>query len=118
MKKLLPTLLLLAAAVALPAHAQGSVGASGPKAAATDCKQSPQPERCAARQRATDICKGKSAAQRRQCMQETMPSVDCSKSRNPQRCELMHQAQAACQDKFGPALRQCIEAQTGDSKAR
>jgi len=100
----LPALLLLLAA-ALPLQAAPASG----KGSTADCSRSPQPEQCAARQRAAEICKGKDGSKRRQCLEDSMPSVDCSKSRHPQRCEIMHKAQLACQDKFGPELRQCIQ---------
>jgi hypothetical protein len=79
---------------------------SAPKA--VDCAKARNPERCAARQQARELCKDKRGAARRQCVKEQMPPPDCSKAPNPGRCTAMQAAQEACKGMVGPAHRQCL----------
>lgn len=115
-------LALSAALLSLPVAAQpgpgmgGMVGTNGMAApdqggrgASRDCGKARDPERCEALQKAKEICKDKVAAEKKQCMQSTMPPMDCSKARNPQRCEDHQKAKEACKDKTGREHRQCMK---------
>ncbi len=83
---------------------------SGPSAKpAVDCSKARDPQRCEARQKASEACVGQRGAAHRQCMEDHMPPPDCSKTRYPARCEAMVAAREACKDKVGPDRRQCME---------
>jgi hypothetical protein len=77
----------------------------------SDCSKARDPARCEALQKAKDVCKDKSAADKRKCMMEAMPPMDCSKARNPDRCAAMEKAKASCKDKSGAEYRQCLREQ-------
>ncbi len=73
-----------------------------------DCSKARDPQRCEALQKAKEICKDKSTADKRKCMMEAMPPMDCSKARNPERCAALEKAKTDCKDKNGPDYRQCV----------
>lgn len=92
-------LLLAGALLALPACAQS---------AADDCARARDPVRCEARQAALKNCSEKRGAERRACLDASIPPVDCSKAQNPQRCEAAQKAKEICKDKTGKALKKCL----------
>lgn len=94
---------------------QGMQGMGGPgpgPRASGECVKARDPERCEALQKAKEICKDKSAAEKKQCMQDAMPPMDCSKARNPQRCEDHQKAKEICKGKTGRDHRQCMKENT------
>lgn len=95
------TLLTLAtgALLALPAWAQS---------AADYCAKARDPARCEARQAALKNCAEKHGAERRACLDASIPPVDCSKAQNPQACAAAQKAKEVCQGKTGKALKQCL----------
>lgn len=110
---------MTALALSLGANAQpgsgmqggmGGMTGMGPAArpASSECARARDPQRCEALQKAKDICKNKSGADKRKCMTEAMPPMDCSKARSPARCEAHQKAKEACRDKAGRDHRQCI----------
>lgn len=111
---------LTALALSLGANAQPAPGMQGgmggmtgmgpaaKPAASPDCGRARDPQRCEALQKAKEMCKDKTGADKRKCMTEAMPPMDCSKARSPARCEAHQKAKAACKDKAGRDHRQCI----------
>lgn len=95
--------LLLAATtsllLALPAFAES---------AADDCARARDPARCEARQAALKTCGEKRGAERRACLDASIPPVDCSKAQNPQRCEAAQKAKEVCKGKSGKQLKKCL----------
>ena len=94
-------LLMLAAGALLwqPASAQS---------AADDCARARDPVRCEARQTALKTCSEKRGAERRACLEESMPPPDCSKAKNPQDCEAAQKAREICKGKTGRELKKCM----------
>lgn len=94
-------LLMLAAGalLALPALAQSD---------ADDCARARDPARCEARQAALKSCAEKRGAEKRACLDASMPPPDCSKAKKPADCEAAQKAKAACQDKTGKQLQACL----------
>ena len=127
MKNLLILATLAAALFALPAMAQQGPGTAseaaviGGKAASqgqskrgpVDCSKAKDVEQCTARQgahqKAREACKGKTGAERRQCMHEQAQNVDCRKARNPEQCASRKQAYAACKEQSGPQFKRCVQ---------
>jgi hypothetical protein len=111
---------LVAALFALPAMAQPGPGMGGQgmgpgmsgQRGAMDCARMKNPQPCQARlaerQKAREVCQGKTGSERRLCMQQNMPPLDCSKAPNAERCTLHQRAREACKDKIGPEHRQCL----------
>jgi hypothetical protein len=94
-------LLILAAGAVfgMPALAQSD---------ADDCARARDPVRCEARQAALKTCSEKRGAERRACLDASMPPPDCSKAKNPQDCEAAQKAKEICKGKTGPALKKCM----------
>jgi len=94
-------LLALAAGalLALPAFAQS---------AADYCARARDPVRCEARQAALKNCAEKRGAEKRACLEASIPPVDCSKSQDPQRCEAAQRAKEICKGKAGKDLKSCL----------
>lgn len=95
------TLLTLAAGalLALPAFAQS---------AADYCAKARDPVRCEARQAALKSCAEKRGAERRACLDASIPPVDCSKAQHPQACEAAQKAKEVCKGKTGKELKKCL----------
>jgi len=97
MKRLLA--LAAGALLSLPASAQS---------AADDCAKARDPGRCEARQAALKACGEKRSAEKRACLEASMPPVDCSKAQDPRRCEAAQKAKDFCKGKTGTALKKCL----------
>jgi hypothetical protein len=76
--------------------------------AADDCARARDPERCVARQAALKACGEKRGAEKRACLDASMPPVDCSKAQNPQNCEAAQKAKEVCKGKTDKALKKCL----------
>jgi len=87
------------ALLALPAFAQS---------AADYCAKARDPVRCEARQAALKNCGEKRGAERRACLDASIPPVDCSKAQNPQGCEAAQKAKEVCKGKTGKELKKCL----------
>ncbi|MCX7164864.1 MAG: hypothetical protein NTV11_01135 [Rhodocyclales bacterium] len=97
MKKLIT--LAAGALLSLPSFAQS----------ATDyCAKARDPVRCEARQAALKNCGEKRGAERRACLEASIPPVDCSKAQNPQGCEAAQKAKEVCKGKTGKELKKCL----------
>lgn len=107
MKKLLT--LAAGALLALPALAQS---------AADYCARARDPVRCEARQAALKTCAEKRGAERRACLDASMPPVDCSKAQNPSRCEAAQKAKEICKGKSGKELKKCLRDESPQKKKR
>lgn len=97
MKRLLT--LAAGALLSLPALAQS---------AADYCAKARDPVRCEARQAALKNCAEKRNAEKRACLEASMPPVDCGKAQNPQACEAAQKAKEICQGKTGKVLTKCL----------
>jgi hypothetical protein len=104
-------LLTLAAGtlLALPALAQS---------AADYCARARDPVRCEARQAALKTCSEKRGAERRACLDASIPPVDCSKAQNPARCEAAQKAKEICKGKTGKELKKCLRDESPQKKKR
>ena len=104
-------LLILAAGalLSLPACAQS---------AADYCAKARDPVRCEARQAALKTCSEKRGAEKRACLEASIPPVDCSKSKDPQRCEAAQKAKEVCQGKTGKDLKKCLRDEQPRKKKR
>ena len=104
-------LLVLTATVllSLPACAQS---------AADFCAKARDPVRCEARQAALKNCADKRGAERRACLDASIPPVDCSKASNPQRCEAAQKAKEVCKGKTGKELKKCLRDEQPRKKKR
>lgn len=80
----------------------------GVAAQTVDCGKARDPQRCEALQKAKEICKDKTGAEKRNCMMDSMPPMDCSKARSPERCEATQKAKEICKDRAGTERRQCM----------
>ena len=76
--------------------------------AADDCARARDPERCVARQAALKACGEKRGAEKRACLDASMPPVDCSKAQKPQNCEAAQKAKEVCKGKTDKALKKCL----------
>lgn len=85
--------------LALPAQAENAID---------DCARARDPERCAARQAALKACGEKRGAEKRACLEASMPPVDCSKSSDPRKCEAAQKAKDVCKGKTDKALKKCL----------
>ena len=103
--------LIATALLSLPACAQS---------AADHCAKARDPARCEARQAALKTCAEKRGAEKRACLDASIPPVDCSKAKNPQRCEAAQKAKEVCKGKAGKELKKCLrdEQPRKKSKAR
>ena len=97
MKRLLT--LAAGALLSLPSLAQS---------AADYCAKARDPVRCEARQAALKNCAEKRGAEKRACLEASIPPVDCSKSQDPQRCEAAQRAKEICKGKAGKDLKSCL----------
>ena len=97
MKRLLA--LAAGALLSLPAWAQS---------AADYCAEARDPVRCEARQAALKNCAEKRGAEKRACLEASIPPVDCSKAQNPQNCEAAQKAKEVCKGKTGKDLKRCL----------
>ena len=97
MKKLL--MLAAGALLALPAFAQSAIDY---------CAKARDPARCEARQAALKNCGEKRGAEKRACLEASIPPVDCSKAQNPQNCEAAQKAKEVCKGKTGKELKKCL----------
>ncbi|BAO28830.1 hypothetical protein [Sulfuritalea hydrogenivorans] len=97
MKKLL--MLAAGTLLALPAFAQSAIDY---------CAKARDPARCEARQAALKSCGEKRGAEKRACLDASIPPVDCSKAQNPQRCEAAQKAKEVCKGKTGKELKKCL----------
>ena len=83
-----------------------------PVPAAKECAKAQDVQRCKERQearaKALEACKGKTGANRKQCLDEQKQVIDCTKSSEPARCEQHKKAHALCKDKLGREHRQCL----------
>jgi len=104
-------LLTLAAGalLALPACAQS---------AADYCAKARDPVRCEARQAALKNCAEKRGAEKRACLEASIPPVDCSKAQNPERCETAQKAKEVCKGKIGKELKKCLRDEQPQVKKR
>jgi len=104
-------LLTLAAGVllALPALAES---------AADDCAKARDPGRCEARQAALKSCGQKRGAEKRACLDASMPPVDCRNAQDPQRCEAAQKAKDFCKGKTGTALKKCLREEQPKKKRK
>lgn len=87
------------ALLALPALAQS---------AAADCVRARDPVRCEARQAALKNCADKRGAEKRACLEASIPPVDCSKASNPPHCDAIEKAKQVCKGKTGKQLKKCL----------
>lgn len=92
-------ILATGALLALPAMAQSS---------ADDCTRARDPVRCEARQAALKNCAEKRGAERRTCLEASIPPIDCGKTSNPPRCEAVEKAKQVCKGKTGKQLKTCL----------
>lgn len=92
-------ILATGALFALPAIAQS---------AADECARARDPVRCEARQAALKNCADKRGAEKRACLEASIPPADCSKASNPQRCEAIEKAKEVCKGKAGKQLKKCL----------
>ena len=97
MKRLLA--LAAGALLSLPVYAQSAVDY---------CAKARDPARCEARQAALKNCGEKRGAEKRACLEASMPPVDCSKAQDPRRCEAAQKAKDFCKGKTGTALKKCL----------
>ena len=75
---------------------------------ADDCVRARDPVRCEARQAALKACAEQRGAERRACLEASIPPVDCSKASNPARCEAIEKAKQVCKGKTGTQLKKCL----------
>jgi hypothetical protein len=87
------------ALLALPAFAQSAIDY---------CAKARDPVRCEARQAALKSCGEKRGAEKRACLDASIPPVDCSQAQNPQRCEAAQKAKEVCKGKTGKELKKCL----------
>ncbi|MDP2822454.1 MAG: hypothetical protein Q8O52_07215 [Sulfuritalea sp.] len=97
MKRLLT--LAAGALLALPVFAQSAVDY---------CAKARDPARCEARQAALKTCGEKRGAERRACLEASIPPVDCNRAPNPQACEAAQKAKEVCKGKTGKDLKKCL----------
>jgi hypothetical protein len=97
MKRLL--MLVAGAFFALPAFSQSP---------AADCAKARDPERCEALQAALISCSEKRGAEKRACLDASLPPIDCSKTQNPQHCEAAQKAKEVCKGKINKELKKCL----------
>ena len=104
-------LLTLAAGLllTLPAIAQS---------AADYCAKARDPARCEARQAALKNCAEKRSAEKRACLEASIPPVDCSKAQNPQGCEAAQKAKEICRGKTGKELKKCLREEQPQKKKK
>ena len=107
MKRIL--LLAAGALLALPASAQTTTD---------ECAQARDPLRCEARQAALKTCAEKRGAQRRACLDASIPPVDCAKAQNPSACESAQKAKEICQGKTGKELKKCLRDEQPRKKSK
>ena len=100
---------VLLALLALPALAES---------AADDCAKARDPGRCEARQAALKSCGQKRGAEKRACLDASMPPVDCRKAQDPQRCEAAQKAKDFCKGKTGTALKKCLREEQPKKKRK
>jgi hypothetical protein len=72
------------------------------------CAKARDPVRCEARQAALKNCAEKRGAEKRACLDASIPPVDCSKAQNPQHCEAAQKAKEICKEKTGKELKKCL----------
>ena len=97
MKRLLT--LAAGALLTLPAFAQSAIDY---------CAKARDPARCEARQAALKNCGEKRGAEKRACLEASIPPVDCNKAQNPQSCEAAQKAKEVCKGKTGKELKKCL----------
>ena len=97
MKRLLT--LAAGALLTLPAFAQSAIDY---------CAKARDPARCEARQAALKNCGEKRGAEKRACLEASIPPVDCNKAQNPQNCEAAQKAKEVCKGKTGKELKKCL----------
>lgn len=104
-------LLVLAASALLgsPAFAQ---------AAADFCARARDPGRCEARQAALKSCGEKRGAEKRACLDASIPPVDCNKAQNPQACQAAQNAKEICSGKTGKELKKCLREEQAPKKRK
>jgi hypothetical protein len=85
--------------LALPAFA---------KSAIDYCAKARDPAGCEAGQAALKNCAEKRGAERRACLEASIPPVDCSRAQNPQNCEAAQKAKEVCKGKTGKELKKCL----------
>lgn len=78
------------------------------ESAADDCARARDPVRCEARQAMLKACSEKRGAERRVCLDASIPPPDCSKSKNPQDCAAAQKAREICKGKAGKELKKCM----------
>ncbi len=78
------------------------------ESAADDCARARDPVRCEARQAMLKACSEKRGAERRVCLDASIPPPDCSKSKNPQDCAAAQKAREICKAKAGKELKKCM----------
>lgn len=100
-------MLVAGALLALPALAQS---------AADYCARARDPVRCEARQAALKNCAEKRGAEKRACLEASIPPVDCGKAQNPPRCEAAQKAKEICKGKTGKELKKCLRAELPKKK--
>jgi hypothetical protein len=107
MKKLL--IVAAGTLLSLPAFAQAAIDY---------CAKARDPARCEARQAALKNCGEKRGAEKRACLDASIPPVDCSKAQNPQHCEAAQKAKDVCKGKTGKALKNCLREELPKKKSK
>ena len=82
--------------------------------AGSGCAAARDPGRCEAQRAALQACAAKRGAEKRACLDASLPPVDCSKAQNPQRCESAQKAKEFCKTRTGKDLKKCL----GDEKPK
>lgn len=95
-------ILISGVVLALPALAQ---------TAAAECAQARDPVRCEARQAALTTCAEKHGADKRTCLETSMPPLDCSKAVDPQHCAAIERAKEICKGRNGKELKACLKSE-------
>ena len=78
------------------------------RSATENCANARDPGRCEAQRAALKACADKHGAEKRACLDASLPPVDCAKAANPQRCEATQKAREVCKGKSGKALKACL----------
>jgi len=88
------------------------------QSAADYCARARDPVRCEARQAALKTCGEKRGAEKRACLEASIPPVDCSKAQNPQHCEAAQKAKEICKGKTGKQLKKCLREENPRKKKK
>ena len=86
--------------------------------AAADCAVARDPLRCQAREAAEAACADARGAERRACVEASLPPADCTKARERKRCERENRVRATCRAAGGKALAKCLRDEEAKERAR